>query len=89
MQLILCWNSSEINVNHQNNILTVATDNHVIIMPMDTVVTIATGNYDVNNVVATVVACFAIADLVPPVTPRVTNSLISIISILIMHSLCG
>jgi hypothetical protein len=38
MQLVSCQNSFEINENHQNNILTLATDNDDVIMPDATVV---------------------------------------------------
>jgi hypothetical protein len=38
MQLLSCRNSSEINGNHRNNILTVATGNDDVIMPVATVV---------------------------------------------------
>jgi hypothetical protein len=58
MQLISYRNSSGINGNYQNNILTIVTANDDIIMPM-----------------AIVVACYAIAGLVPPHSSklRLTN----------------
>jgi hypothetical protein len=55
MQLISCWNSSRININHRNNILTVVTDNDDVIMHVAT-----------SLLVTTVVDCYAIVGLVPP-----------------------
>jgi hypothetical protein len=49
MQPVSYWNSSRINGNHQNNILTLATSNDDVIMSVATVITIAMGNDDVSN----------------------------------------
>jgi hypothetical protein len=49
MQLASYQNSSRINENHQNNILTVATGNDDVSMLVATVITIDMGNDDVSN----------------------------------------
>jgi hypothetical protein len=43
MQLISCQNSFKINRKHQNNILTVATGMITVIIPVATVIIVATG----------------------------------------------